>query len=110
MNRKSNPTVGTVTIANGGTISTALDLAGRRLKGVVMPAAFTGASIKFQGSVDGVAFDAIYNEATEYSVNVGTNRRISLNSAVFEPWPIVKVVSAGAEAADRVIVLVGDEL
>lgn len=78
---------------------------------IVVPAAFTGTTIKFQASIDqGTTFFALYNEATEYSVTVSTSRYVALNPNVFEGVACVRLVSGSSEAASRTISVISGEL
>lgn len=93
-----------VTIANGGTTSTSLDLSARGLVGFITPAALTGTAFTFTGSVDNSTFVALYNsDNTAYSITVGTSRFYCLNPADFLGMRYVKIVSNGSEAAERTI-------
>jgi len=101
-----NLTTNNVTITSGQTVSDALDLQGLALCGIQIPAAFTGASITFQGSYDGSTYQAIYNVSnTAYSITVGTSRTYAINPADFAGFRYVKIVSASAEGANRTIVV-----
>lgn len=93
-------------ITSGQTVSNATDLQGQALGALYIPAAFTGASITFQGSYDNTTFMAIYNTAnTAYSITVGTSRAYAINLADFAGFRYLKIVSASAEGADRTIIL-----
>jgi hypothetical protein len=77
---------------------------------VITPASLTGSAFTFEGSLDGTTFVPVYNEATQYSVNVGTSRYVALNAAVFQGLQSIKVVSGSAEGADRTIQIVLKEI
>lgn len=97
----------TVTISSGQTASGALDLRGRAFVGFIMPAAFTGSSVTFQGSADGTNFYALYNsDNTQFSITVSTSRYYCLNPADFLGMQQLKIVSGSAEGADRDITIV----
>ena len=99
----------TAVIPISGTDSNTMSVpVGFALTGIITPAALTGTSISLKGNADpqGAAVLPVYNEATLYSVNVGTNRVISLNPAVTRNLSIVAIVSASAEAAARNITLI----
>jgi uncharacterized membrane protein len=97
---------GTVTIANGQTTSGAFDCGNTTLAAIQLPSDFTGASVSFQGSIDGTTYTAIYDDTnTLYSISVGTSRGYSLDLAVFYPWRYIKVVSASSEGGARAIVV-----
>lgn len=98
------------TIAASGTTSGEVDLQGNALIGIIMPAAFTGANLKFQrADSSGGTFSAIYDDAgTELSIPCGTSRYIALNNKYlcFAGAQFVKVVSDSAEASARALQLV----
>lgn len=62
-----------VTIANGVSLSDAVDLRGRKLVAIIMPAAWTTASLTFQGSVDGTNFFNVYDGAAERALPVAAS-------------------------------------
>lgn len=97
----------TVTIANAGTVSDALELNQATLLGVITPAALTGTEMSFQVSADGTTYVALYDgSGLAYSVYVGTSRAVPLDGAAFMGWRFVKVVSNAAEGGARSITLV----
>ena len=101
----------TVTIASSGTTSTALTLQGGRVPiAIVTPSALTGTAFTFQASTDGTNFFNLYNEATQYSVNVGASRYIALNLDVFQAIRYIRIVSGSSEAALRTISVISGEL
>ena len=103
--------VHTVTIANGATVSSELRVGYRTsVVAIVTPAALTGTAVTFQGSVDGSTFVPVYNEATQYSVNVSTSRYVALNRSVLSGLQSLKIVSGSAEAADRTIQVILKEV
>ena len=98
---------GSVTILNGATDSGAFNMKDVAFVGLIIPAAFTGASISFKVSdkSDGT-FVQLYDETgTLVSVAVGASRAYALPAAI-SGWQYVKVVSASAEVADRVLTFV----
>lgn len=67
----------TATIANGGSLSGAINLGYQRLVALVMPAAWTAAGITFQASPDGVTYTDVYDATgAEYSVTVGASHTV----------------------------------
>ena len=101
----------TAVIASSGTTSTSIIMERNRVPlAVIVPAAFTGTSIKFQASIDQSTFFALYNEGTEYSVTVSTSRYVALNPDVFQGVACVRLVSGSSEAASRTISVVSGEL
>lgn len=55
----------TATIASGASLSGAVDLGTGRIVGLILPAAWTTASITFQASADGTNFFDLYDDATQ---------------------------------------------
>lgn len=101
-----NPNVPAV-IANGQTTSAAIKLLGFVLCGIQLPAAFTGATISFQASYDGVTFGALKSTTSgttlTYTVTQGTY--CAIDPKDFQGVAYLKIVSASSEAADRTLAL-----
>lgn len=94
----------TVTIAQGASTSSSINLGSKGLVGFITPASLTGTAFTFTGSIDGSTFVAIYNsDNTAYSITVGTSRYYILNPADFLGTRYVRIVSNGTEAAARTI-------
>jgi hypothetical protein len=74
--------------------------------GLVTPAALTGTACTFEGSIDGSTFRPLYDQGTQYSVNVGTSRYVALKPEVMQSAKYLKVVSGSSEGALRTITLV----
>lgn len=92
-------------IANGASLSGEIDCGMNRVVRISMPAAFTGASISFQtpSAIDGT-YQSIYKEdGTLYSVTVAASKDTALDTTKFIGVTKFKILSAGVEAADRVI-------
>ena len=95
-----------LTIANGATVSDIVDVQGHGLVGIIIPAAFTGTTLTFQGSFDNNTFVAMYDSAgTELSVTVSTSRMISFCPSDFVSPRYLKIVSGSAEGAERIVEL-----
>lgn len=94
----------TVTIANGATVSSAIDLQGCTMCGIILPAAFTGVALTFQVSDDNVTYQAAYNTSnTALSATVAQGRSYMLTPTDFAGVRYVKLVSGSAEGAARTI-------
>jgi hypothetical protein len=94
------------TIANGQTVSSAVDLGGTTLCGLMMPAAFTGVALTFQGSIDGTNFAIVKgSDGNDLSLTVAAARYVKLNPVDFYGLRHLKLVSGSAEAAARDITL-----
>lgn len=103
----------TVTIAAGGSLSNAIDLATQRLAGIAIPAAWTAANLTFQASTDGITFNDLYDWlGGEYTVQVGgPARHLQLPLADFLGLRHLKIRSGiaaapVAQAASRTLTLV----
>jgi hypothetical protein len=101
------PGTRSVAIANGLTTSGALDLADNTLLGIMMPAAFTGTTLTFTASADGVTYAALYDSTgAAVSVTVSTSRYIYIDPVIFAGVRYVKIVSGSAESGARTLALV----
>lgn len=110
----------TVTIASGASLSDAehlgFALAGgasrAALVGIVMPDAWTAASLTFQASNDGVTFTNLYTASgTEVTVTADVSRWIALDPSDFAgiAWLKVRSGTAGTavnQGGDRVLTLI----
>ncbi len=92
---------------NGQTSGDAL-LGGTNLVAVLLPAALTGVTMTFTGSVDSTTFVPVYavDGASAYSITVGTSRIVPVDIRVFAGLRNVRVVSGAAEGAARTITLI----
>lgn len=104
----------TVTIANGASLSSEIDLGGYELEAIHMPAAWTAANLTFTAAtVSGGTFDAVHDDGgTEVTVTAAASRAIPLGTVTrrLNGLQFIKVRSgtAGAavnQAADRTITL-----
>lgn len=88
------------TIANGQSITSALNLGGLRLFGIVMPSAWTTANLTFQMSHDGGAtWNNIYDtNGNEISITAGTSRFIALDPVNYASITMLKVRSGTSGA------------
>jgi len=101
----------TITIASSGTVSGALDLAGRALVGFLLPATFTGTAITFQVSVDGTTYTAVYNTSNAVlSVTVTQGRVYALAPTDLLCSRYIKLVSGTTENGARSIICYSREL
>jgi hypothetical protein len=97
-------------IANGASLSDAIDLGGRRLGAIVMPAAWTAAALTFQVSVDGTNYYNLYDQdGVEFSLSADTSRTIVIDPSYFALFRYIKIRSGTAgvpvnQGADRILV------
>lgn len=79
-------------IANGASLSGILNVWPNAVNAVIMPATWTAASLTFQGSMDGVNFFDLFNDAgVEYEIPALVSQSIILNVPL--PFPYIKVRS-----------------
>lgn len=103
----------TATIANGATTSNSIDLdsygSDQGLVGLVMPAAFTGASITFNVSLDDVTYQQLFTSANAaLSITVTAGKTYSFAQdfrSEIAPYRYIQIVSASSEGAARTILL-----
>lgn len=97
----------TATIASSGTTSTAVALKGFQLSGVLLPATFTGTSITFLASVDGVTYVLLKVTAagTTLSYVVTQNTFAAIDPKDFAGVNYVKIVSGSTEGSARTLKL-----
>lgn len=95
----------TATIANGQTVGAAFYVGAKVPLNLQMPSAFTGASVSFQGSPDGVTYQAINIGGSAYTEVVAASKNVDLDGNALAAFPFLKIVSASAEGGDRVIIV-----
>lgn len=84
----------TATIANGAILSNAIQIAGRRVRFIEMPIAWTPAVLSFQGSMDGVSYFNLYDdEGYPFTVFVDILRRVYLYNTVLDSQQYIKLIS-----------------
>lgn len=106
---------GVAVIANGGTDSAAVDLGERVLTAIIMPAAWTAANITFKAAErsDGTfrtvkRADGSTTAIAAYTITTpAADDHITVNPADFAGMRYIKVVSSGAQGAERRIQLLG---
>jgi hypothetical protein len=82
------------TIANGQSLSGALNLGGLRLFRIATPTAITGTTLTFQASYDGTTWNNLYDATgTEVSMTVAASRSIVIDPAVFASVNHLKIRS-----------------
>lgn len=90
----------TATIANGQTTSDRVSLRGLRVGAILFPAAFTGATISFELPDGGTGWAAL----NAISLTPVVSEFVALTEA--QSWALgddFRIVSAGAEAAERIL-------
>jgi hypothetical protein len=103
----------TATIANGASLSDAVAMnEGHYPIAIIMPAAWTAASLTFQASVDGSTYNNLYDTSnTEVSVSTAASRAIRLDPADWAWVSYLKVRSGTGgvpvnQGAERLITIV----
>lgn len=88
------------TIANGTSLSPAVYLGAKTLRAIQMPAAWTAAALSFQGSVDGVTYNDIYDsQGVEWTVAAGAARYIPIIDGQFSLGILWLKIRSGLTAA-----------
>lgn len=91
-------------IASSATTSGNVATNGGGLVGLIMPAAFTGTTMTFNGSDDGTNFYALYNTSgTQLSITVSTNRLILFTPGDLVGPQYLQLVSGSTEGGARTI-------
>lgn len=84
------------TIASGAAVSGILSVWPNAVNAILMPAAWTAASLTFQGSMDGVNFFDLYNDSgVEYVIPALVSQSIILNVPLTFPYLIVRSGTTG---------------
>ena len=101
----------TATIENGGSLSGAVDLGGRKLVAIVMPDTWDAAGLTFQASPDGVTYFNVYDDGVERQLTVAASYYSALNIAdwIGIRWFKIRsgtAASAVNQAAERTLTLV----
>jgi hypothetical protein len=90
----------TGTIANGASITGAIDVGDQPLIAIQMPAAWTTADLTFQASIDGTNFFDVYNlSGDEYTVAAAASRFIVLSPLEFQWARYIKIRSGPSASA-----------
>lgn len=96
-----------VTISSGQTVSGAIDLQGHTICGLIMPAAFTSASLTFSMSQTvGGTYAVINKDGSDLSKTVAASKYIVLSPSEFAGINFLKLISGSAEAANRQVIVV----
>jgi hypothetical protein len=96
-----------IDVSESATVSNALDMRGKTLVGLIMPAALTSTSITFTGSDDNVTFRALTNTSgTALTVTVSASKHICIVPADFASVRWLKLIMGSSEGADRTIIAV----
>jgi hypothetical protein len=102
----------TFTIANNASLSdAAVNLGGVRCAGIVMPAAWTAASLTFLVSVDGATYYPLYVSASEFAVTVAASQYVALNPDNFTGIRFLQIRSGTVgspvnQGAERTVMVV----
>jgi hypothetical protein len=109
---KGQQTVTAATIANGGSLSHAIDLGVGRLVGITTPAGLTQTTLSFQASYDGTTWNDVYSDGgIEKTITVGASRRVVLSPADWYGIRHLRIrtgtsASPSTVSADRVFQLI----
>ena len=97
-----------LTIANGGTTSTAYELGGTHLIGILIPSAFTGTKLVIEGSLDNTNFYQLWGSSSGVAkeIKIALNRFIEVETNYDNPFNFIRLVSNSAEAGERKIKII----
>ena len=97
-----------LTIANGGTTSTAYELGGTHLIGILIPSAFTGTKLVIEGSLDNTNFYQLWGSSSGVAkeIKIALNRFIEVETNYDNPFNFIRLVSNSAEAGERKIQII----
>lgn len=101
-----------VTILNGAAIpADGVDLGGKTLCGVVLPASFAGAALKFltAETLSGTYVEVQDGAGADYTVVPTASKYVPVDSAKFLGVRFLKIQSASVQTGDRVVQLVTRE-
>lgn len=88
-------------------LTDSLDLRGRVLVGIILPAAMTSTSITFKFSNDNTTFVDLYDTSgNQVSVTIAASRWVGLLAEDFAGARYLKIATGSGEAADRTITAV----
>ena len=105
-----------VTIANGESLSGAVDLNGMALVGLIMPAAWTAANLTVALSIDNSTYNNLYDSnGNEYLITAAASRRIIVPASDLPAvkWLKIRSGTSGAAVAQggaRVITLLARQI
>lgn len=97
-------TTATATIANGATVSDAVDMRGYSGGGYALPSTFDGTALTFQVSVDGVTYQTLYDQyGSPLSITVAASRSFPLPQEIFG-WAYFKFVAGTAQSTTATLI------
>ena len=106
-----------VTIANGTSLSAAVNLGSGRLRGLALPAAWTAAALSFQVSLEGPTFVELTDPrpagvayATATGMAAAASQYLAIDPVLFEGAAVIKIRSGVSgtpvnQGADRILTL-----
>lgn len=93
-----------VTIGSGSTTSSNLSTQGLGVVAIILPSAFTGTTMTFNGSDDGTNFYPMYNTAgTALSCTIAASRMVVFSPGDLVGPQFIQLVSGSAEGGARTI-------
>lgn len=108
MNKDLVLLVKNVTIANGGTNSTSVDISRHTLAGIEFPATLTGTGVTLQVSQDDSTFVTVYQGSGDVTITKQNSKVVMVGSTLKTLEGLgkyLRVVSSGAEGAERTLKL-----
>lgn len=100
----------TATILSAASLSDVVELRGRAVTGILMPAAWTAAGLTFSVSIDGTTYADLQTFEAEFVVAAAADQYIGLSPAQFLGFQFLKVRSGTAatpvaQGADRALIM-----
>lgn len=97
----------TVDIPNGQSASSVVDMQDFSMVGLIIPIAFTGTTITFNGSHDNINFYPLYNTAgTQLSITVGPDRWVEFSPGDFAGVRFLSFVTGSLQAQNTILTVV----
>lgn len=95
------------TIASSGTVSTVINTGGMTVVGVMLPATFTGTTLTFKASTDGINFFTVKSttSGTSLSYTVAQGTYAALDPKDFYGIQYLEIVSGSTEGAARTLLV-----
>jgi hypothetical protein len=99
--------VATATIPISTATTGAIATKGLTLVGVQLPAAFTGTTLTFTGSVDGTTYQPVYSttSGTALSYTVAQGHYVAIDPVPFYGLAYIKLVSGSTEGTARTLLV-----
>lgn len=99
-NRRDFAAAATVSIASGQTTSGVITQGNATLAALLVPAGFTGTSVSFSGSIDGVNFFPLQDSSgVAATAVVAAGAMVTLDMSAVAPPPYLQIVAGSAQGS-----------